>query len=188
MSMVRLTAMPEVHEQPEVTKSRQHNIREARHEDVPSLADVERSAAELFSSFNVDVGDSVVDPLLLSAMVDQHHLWVAVDSQDMPVGFVGGVTLDGQFHITEVSVAKSHQRRGIGTALMERMTADVKREGYSAISLTTNKVVPWNYPWYQRIGYFELELSDIGPELATLIKEESLHHDQDSRCAMKSVI
>jgi len=180
--------MSEVHERPEVTKSRHHKIREARHEDVPSLADVERSAAELFSSFNVDVGDSVVDPGLLSTMVNQRHLWVAVDSQDMPVGFIGGVTLDDQFHITEVSVAKGHQRKGIGTALIERMTADVKREGYSAITLTTNKVLPWNYPWYRSIGYFELEPKDIGPELATLMKEEALQHDQDSRCAMKLVL
>ncbi|PQE26848.1 GCN5- N-acetyltransferase protein [Rutstroemia sp. NJR-2017a BVV2] len=180
--------MPEVHERPEVTKSRHHKIREARHEDVPSLKDVERSAAELFSTFNVDVGDSVVDPELLSAMVNQHHLWAAVDSQDMPVGFIGGVTLDDHFHIIEVSVVKSHQRKGIGTALMERMTADVKREGYSAITLTTNKFLPWNYPWYQSIGYFELEPRDIGPELANLMKEEALKLDQDSRCAMKLVI
>lgn len=47
--------MSKVRERPEITKSRHRSLREARHEGVPLLADVERSAAKWFTYFNVAV-------------------------------------------------------------------------------------------------------------------------------------
>ncbi|KAF7869910.1 hypothetical protein EAF04_004694 [Stromatinia cepivora] len=180
--------MPEVHERPKVTNSRHHTVREARHEDIPLLPDVERSAAELFTCFNVTVGDSVLDPLLLTTMLEDHHLWVAVNSEDKPVGFIGGFKLDGNFHVAEVSVGRDSQKQGIGNALMYRMMTDIKVEGFRAITLTTNKILPFNRPWYQSLGYTELEARDIGKELALLIEEESHHLDHNTRCAMRKNI
>ncbi|CAD6446301.1 c09d469f-ee8f-4cd3-914a-d1a1bc8068f9-CDS [Sclerotinia trifoliorum] len=186
--MVRLSTMSEVHERPKVTDSRHHTVREARHEDIPLLADVERSAAELFTCFNVPVGDSVLDPSLLTTMLKDHHLWVAVNSEDKPVGFIGGFKIDGNFHVAEVSVGRDSQKQGIGNTLMNRMMADIGKEGFPAITLTTNMVLPFNRPWYQTLGYIELKAKDIGKELALLIEEESLHLDHTTRCAMRKDI
>lgn len=102
--------MSEIHEQPKKTTSRHHTIREARHEDIPLLADVERSAAKLFTCFNVPVDDSVLDSSLLMSMSKNHHLWVAVDGEDKSVGFLGGFKVDDNFHVAEVSVKKDNQR------------------------------------------------------------------------------
>lgn len=142
--MVRLSTMSEVHERPKLTDSRHHTVREARHEDIPLLADVERSAAELFACFNVPVGDSVLDPSLLTTMLKAHHLWVAVNSEAKPVGFIGGFKIDANFHVAEVSVGRDSQKQGIGNALMYRMMTDIGKEGFPAITLTTNKVLPFN--------------------------------------------
>ncbi|THV50330.1 hypothetical protein BGAL_0155g00170 [Botrytis galanthina] len=177
--------MSEVHEQPKNTTSRHHTIREARHEDIPLLADVERSAAQLFTCFNVPVDDSVLDSSLLMSMSKNHHLWVAVDGEDKPVGFLGGFRVDDNFHVAEVSVKKDNQRQGIGNSLMYRMMKDTKEEGFQAITLTTNKILPFNRPWYQSLGYIELEAKDIGNELTLLIEEESNHLDNNIRCAMR---
>ncbi|ATZ56012.1 hypothetical protein BCIN_12g05520 [Botrytis cinerea B05.10] len=180
--------MSEVHEQPKIPKSRHHTIREARHEDIPLLADVERSAAKLFTYFNVPVDDSVVDLSLLTSMLQDHHLWVAVDDEDKPVGFLGGFKVDDNFHVAEVSVKKDNQRQGIGNSLMYRMMKDIKEEGFPAITLTTNQILPFNRPWYQSLGYIELEAKDIGNELTLLIEEESNHLDNNLRCAMRKNI
>ncbi|TGO72719.1 hypothetical protein BELL_0425g00060 [Botrytis elliptica] len=180
--------MSEVHEQPEITTSRHHTIREARHEDIPLLADVERSAAKLFTCFNVPVDDSVLDSSLLMTMLKNHHLWVAVDGEDKPVGFLGGFKVDDDFHVAEVSVKMDNQRQGIGNSLMYRMMKDIKEEGFQAITLTTNKILPFNRPWYQSLGYIELEAKDVGNELTLLIEEESNHLDNNIRCAMRKNI
>ncbi|KAF7911507.1 uncharacterized protein EAE98_011977 [Botrytis deweyae] len=180
--------MSEVHEQPKITTSRHHAIREARHEDIPLLADVERSAAQLFTCFNVPVDDSVLDSSLLMTMLKNHHLWVAVDGEDKPVGFLGGFKVDDDFHVAEVSVKMDNQRQGIGNSLMYRMMKDIKEEGFQAITLTTNKILPFNRPWYQSLGYIELEAKDVGNELTLLIEEESNHLDNNIRCAMRKNI
>ncbi|KAF7947948.1 hypothetical protein EAE96_009018 [Botrytis aclada] len=180
--------MSEVHERPKITTPRHHTIREARHGDIPLLADVERSAAKPFTCFNVPVDDSVLDSSLLTSMLKDHHLWVAVDGEDNPVGFLGGFKVDDNFHVAEVSVNKDNQRQGIGNSLMYRIMKDVKEEGFQAITLTTNKLLPFNRPWYQNLGYVQLEAKDISNELTLLIEEESNYLDNNIRCAMRKKI
>lgn len=71
---------------------------------------------------------------------------------------------------------------------MYRMMKDTKEEGFQAITLTTNKILPFNRPWYRSLGYIELEAKDIGNELTLLIEEESNHLDNNIRCAMRKNI
>jgi len=165
-----------------------YRVRKAVFSDVSSLAQIERSAAELFSTMGVDVGDAVVEPSLLTAMMENGHLWVAVDSNDHPVGFLGGHTVDSYFHIAELSVGRGFQRKGIGTALMNGMVQDVKQQGFTDVSLTTNRTLPWNRPWYQRLGFSEIEPKDMGRELVKLVEEEAEHFAPDSRCVMRMQI
>lgn len=103
-------------------------------------------------------------PPLLSAMLNGHHLWVAVNSEDKPIEFIGGLRIDGNFHVAEVSVHRDSQKQGIGCALMQRMMTDIEEEGFQAITLTTDKILPFDRPWYQSLGYFELEAKYIGNE------------------------
>ena len=111
-------------------------IRKPRSSDIPALAHVERSAAEIFRTANLDflVDNPTVDPYLLIAIANAGHLWIAVDKFDQPIGFAGGEYLDGNFHIVEVSVAKDFQGMGVGSALMEQMMSAIRWEGFKRIS------------------------------------------------------
>jgi GNAT superfamily N-acetyltransferase len=166
-------------------------IRKARNEDIPLLGPIERSAAELFRTVNLDylADGPTVDQSLLSKMARTNHLWVAVNAMDHPVGFTGGEDLDGNFHIFEISVAQDSQGKGIGKALVTEVTRQVKEEGFTAVTLTTYRNLPWNGPWYTKMGFTEVEVEEMGKEYIKIWDQEAQHgHDMDLRCVMRKII
>jgi len=162
-------------------------IRKPRSSDIPALANVERSAAEIFRTANLDflVDNPTVDPYLLVAMANANHLWIAADKFDQPIGFAGGEFLDGNFHIVEVSVARDSQGMGIGKALMAAMVEQIRWEGFKAMTLTTFRDLPWNAPWYARLGFFEVNAQEMGRTYEEILEIEATHGlDVKSRCVM----
>jgi GNAT superfamily N-acetyltransferase len=122
-------------------------------------------------------------------MAQANHLLIAANRFDQPIGFVGGEYLNGNFHIVEISVAKEFQGKGVGKALMTAMVQQVSREGYKSITLTTYKNLPWNGPWYSRMGFFEVNAQDMGKEYLDILASEAQHGlDLRSRCVMRKIL
>ena len=170
---------------------RDFSIRRARFADIPFLGPVERSAAELFRSANLEflVDGSTVDPKLLAAMIDAQHLWVACDYMDHPIGFSGGEHIDGNFHLVEISVAQDFQGKGVGRSLMERMEIDVRREGFKSMTLTTFRSLAWNGPWYSRLGFDEVNPLEMGRTYMGILEDERQHgFDMSARCVMRKIL
>ncbi|CAL3967162.1 unnamed protein product [Diplocarpon coronariae] len=169
---------------------REFIIRRPRTSDIPLLADVERSAAQIFRATDLKslADGATLDPYLLVTVANAGYLWVAADRYDHPIGFLGGNYLNGHFHIIELSVAKSYQGRGIGSALMSTMLQQVRREGYRSITLTTFKDLPWNGPWYARIGFAEVKAQEMGRDFEKLVDSEAQHGlDPQRRCVMRMI-
>jgi len=76
-------------------------------------------------------------------------------------------------HLEEIDVHPDHGRRGIGTALMRAVCAWTLRSGYPEITLTTFRAVPWNMPFYSRLGFEEVSDAELRPELATVVARET---------------
>ncbi|RAL61054.1 hypothetical protein DID88_010395 [Monilinia fructigena] len=186
--MVQQTTMSEVYERPEVKVLPRLTVREGQYEDLYLLKEVERSAQTVFEDICSE--ESLMMPEDLVYMVEDHKLWVAVNSANYPVGFICGFTVDGHFHIERLAVTRQYQRQGIGGALMARMTADMKEQGFRAITLTTTMYYPFHGPWYQSLEFFELDDKDIGHELAQLIGEQTPEEIDNyiPWCAMKKNI
>jgi GNAT superfamily N-acetyltransferase len=165
-------------------------IRRAMYKDIPHLGRVERSAAELFRTVKLDhlLDHATTNPSFLAAMIDANHLWVAVNGMDEPIGFVGGVDIENNFHIAELSVAQRYQGRGVGKALMWQLLQEIRREGFKASTLTTFKRIPWNGPWYKRMGFSEVSLGGMGNEYLQIWQNEARNGlDMDERCLMRKV-
>ncbi|CAG8961625.1 hypothetical protein HYFRA_00006161 [Hymenoscyphus fraxineus] len=167
-------------------------IRSARSSDIPLLDRVERSAAEVFRTVDLDTlaDRPTLDIHTLAVMTRSNHLWIAVNDWDQPIGFLGGESMHGNFHITEISVARDFQGRGIGKALMRTMMEQVQSEGYKFITLTTFKDVPWNGPWYQKLGFKEVSPRAMKKQYSEILKEEaqSAGVDPDRRCIMRKLL
>lgn len=165
-------------------------LRRARYDDIPQLGAVERSAAELFRSVKQDhlLDHATANPSFLTAMIESNHIWVAVNKLDEPIGFVGGVAVGSNFHIAEISVAQRYQGRGVGKALIWQLMEEVRREGFKAATLTTFRRIPWNGPWYKRLGFSEVGLGGMGNEFLTIWQNEARSGlDMDERCLMRKI-
>ena len=165
-------------------------IRKAREEDLPLLGPVENSASQVFRTVNLDHianGPTLPNPQL-SAMSNSNHLWVAVNTLDQPVGFVGGEEVDGSFYIVEISVAQHFQGKGAGKALMAAMEQQIRKESFKDITLTTYKHLPWNGPWYAKRGYSDVQVDELGEGHMKIWEHEGEWHDMNLRCAMRKVL
>ena len=164
-----------------------YSIRLARPDDLDRLGPVERSAASVFRDVGLGwlADGDTMDPGVLAALCRNGTLWVAVDGRDEPVGFLAGHALDGSFHIAEVSVGLSHQRRGLGIRLIEAAIDHGRRMAFGAVTLTTYRDLSWNGPFYARLGFVEVDPDEAGPGHRRKLSEEAeAGHDPARRCVM----
>ena len=165
-----------------------YHMRAAQSKDLVALPLIEREAAKLFrdSPYPELVGAELAAQSLDLA-TDQ--VWVAADDLDIAVGFLILRPRGQQAHIHELDVHPDHGRRGLGRALLEHAASWARREGYTAITLTTFSDVPWNGPFYERFGFRVLDGNELSPELEATLTEEAesgiaMHH----RVAMIKVL
>jgi GNAT superfamily N-acetyltransferase len=79
--------------------------------------------------------------------------WVATDAEDRPVAYLLVGVVDDGAHIEQVSVHPSHARQGRGRALIDTAAVWASQRGLTALTLTTFADVPWNAPYYERLGF-----------------------------------
>jgi GNAT superfamily N-acetyltransferase len=164
----------------------------ARPRDVAGLAAIEIAAAEMFRGY---VPDSI--PLDSTPEDDFREaqraglLWVALagDSPDenTPVGFALVEMLAADLpHLEELDVDPAHGRRGHGTALVRAVCAWAAGAGYAEITLTTFRTVPWNMPFYARLGFEEVPPPELRAEVAAVVRDEAARGlDPESRVVMR---
>ncbi|EMD29728.1 GNAT family N-acetyltransferase [Amycolatopsis azurea] len=129
-------------------------IRLAVPEDLPALQDIERAAGEPFHALGMaaiadDDPPSIED---LTNFRDAGRAWV-YDPGDGPVAYLLAEVVDGHGHIEQVSVHPEYARRGLGRRLIEHAAEWAAREGLAGLTLTTYADVPWNAPYYARLGF-----------------------------------
>jgi len=134
-------------------------IRLARPSDLRHLAAVEDSGAALFlEHLGAGLAPALVSPAPSGLDRDLQPGFILVAAeQDRPVGFAHVVDLDGHAHLEQLSVLPDHARRGIGTALVRAAMEEARWAGYDDLSLCTFRDVPWNGPFYARLGFAEVD-------------------------------
>jgi len=161
-------------------------LRAATAGELGDLAALEVEAGQLFTTVGLhEVAAHAPDLAALQDHHEQGRVWVA-DEDGQVAGYIMGGVLDGNAHIEQVSVAPSYAGRGIGAGLVRHVESWGRSLGLPVTTLTTFRDVPWNAPYYARLGYLELPLELRGPELtATMEHEASMPGiDAAQRCAM----
>lgn len=123
-----------------------------------------------------DIADHPVPTIeMLAGYQRAGRSWVVVDDADLPIAFVLVKVIDGRAHIEQISIDPAVARRGIGRELIDYVDAWAVDRGLPALTLTTFRDVPWNGPYYERLGFVELAPDEYGPDLAKLMAEEAAH-------------
>lgn len=108
----------------------------------------------------------------LAPYAEEGRALVAVDTADQPLGYLLLDVVDRAAHIEQVSVHPEHARRGIGRALIEAAQAWALDHGLAALTLTTYAEVPWNGPYYERLGFRYLTADEETPALRSIRESE----------------
>jgi N-acetylglutamate synthase-like GNAT family acetyltransferase len=70
--------------------------------------------------------------------------------------------------------------------LLEQVIEGAQQMGYPAVTLTTFREVPWNAPFYTRLGFTMLDELTLPAGLAAKREQETRHGlPPESRCAMR---
>lgn len=101
------------------------------------------------------------------------HLWVVL-ADDAPVGFAHVVAIDAATaHLEEIDVLPAHGRRGLGTRLVLHVCRWAGMNGFESVTLTTFRDVPWNMPFYGRLGFRIIPSSELSPALRAVVQDET---------------
>jgi GNAT superfamily N-acetyltransferase len=163
-------------------------VRPPRPDELEALRSIERNAGRAFAAIGMEAiaVDEPRTAAALEAFREAGHAWVAVDDTDSPIAYLLSAIVDDRAHIEQVSVAPDHSRRGIGALLIEHLATAARAEGRGSLTLTAFRDVPWNAPYYQRLGFVIVEPPDQRPQLAALVaRERSSIPGHASRVAMR---
>jgi ribosomal protein S18 acetylase RimI-like enzyme len=146
----------------------------ARPGDVAHLPAIERAASTLLRGHAPPaVLEEVFDEQELRDAQVRGRLWVALDG-DVPVGFALVDLLAPDLpHLEEIDVLPAHGQRGIGAALIREVCAWAASEGYAELTLTTYRDLPWNMPFYARLGFVEVPEAERRPEVEAVFRAET---------------
>jgi GNAT superfamily N-acetyltransferase len=166
----------------------QVSLRPARADDLAALVEIELAAGVAFRGLGMDaVADddpgSVED---LTSYAEDGRAFVAANAADRPIGYLLLDLVDGAAHIEQVTVHPNHARQRIGRALIERAELWARSHGLDALTLTTYSEVPWNGPYYERLGFAYLTSEQVTPELRSIREHERQRGlDQWPRACMR---
>jgi GNAT superfamily N-acetyltransferase len=151
-----------------------YSIVPARVGDVGALAAIERAAATLLEKHAPPaVIDEVTEEAELLEAQRAGLLWVAL-RDDVPVGFALVAMIGhGHPHLEEIDVDPAHGRRGLGAALVRTVCEWASHAGHAELTLTTFRSLPWNMPFYTRLGFEEVPVDELGPALRMVVEDET---------------
>ncbi|HAS1030948.1 TPA: GNAT family N-acetyltransferase [Enterobacter cloacae] len=161
-------------------------VRPTRPGDVTALPAIERAAGQRFRDYPelswLAEGDVISAEQHLD-YAERGLSWLAL-ANELPVGFILAELHASSLFIVELSVHLDWQGKGIGRRLIACVADQARKRGLASLTLTTFRDVPWNAPFYARLG-FEM-MTTLTPELREKREEETAHGlAYDARCAMR---
>jgi GNAT superfamily N-acetyltransferase len=153
-----------------VTGAGPYSIRPGRPDEVAIVRAIEVAAASLFRGIGLpEIAEfDPADPAEVLLRAREGRLLVTVDAADRPVAFALFGEYDGTLHIEELDVHPDHAGRRLGAALIDRIDAIARDQGLPELTLSTFRDVPWNAPYYSRLGFVPMPDADLGPGLAAI--------------------
>jgi GNAT superfamily N-acetyltransferase len=151
-----------------------YNIRLARAGELSTLLDVERFAGARFSANPAlaDITEDLTPHEELHQAQRAGRVWVATGPSGRPIGFAFATIIDGYCHLEELSVLPDFGRRGVGAALVQTVCAYAVSNNWAGVTLTTFSDVPWNAPFYERLGFEIIDTTLLTPGLARAFADE----------------
>jgi predicted N-acetyltransferase YhbS len=135
--------------------------------DAEAVRTIEYEASQRFMSVEM-AGIADAPPMSLDLVrrkIASREIIVAIEREDTSIGFVMFEMLATRFYIQELDVLTSHAGRRIGAALIEQVAQLARERHITQLVLSTFRDVPWNAPYYRRLGFDDIEEAALDPAL-----------------------
>ena len=148
-------------------------IRQARLEELPRLTEIELDAfSTLAEALGISDAAHALPHDILRKALEAGLLIVAADSDDHPVGFLAAEEISDALYVIELDVSRDWQRKGVGRRLMSHAVEMARTRRLSALTLTTDRHVPFNAAFYQSMGFQTVDGHAMPPFLRAKIDDE----------------
>ncbi|MEL6542036.1 MAG: GNAT family N-acetyltransferase [Pseudomonadota bacterium] len=163
------------------------SLRLARLSDAEAMPPVEAAAGALFQKVEGLAGVAGMHTVPVDRLrryIRKGHCLVTHVGERM-AGFLVNEPFRRELHIWEFNVHPDFQQKGIGAGLVRACMVDARNSGFKAVTMTTFRDVPWNAPFYAKLGFEEVSALDAHPRLAGELALEADHGlPMERRCAM----
>lgn len=141
--------------------------RPARLVEVEAIRALERASAQRFLGLmDAIAADEPTPAPLLARRIAEGGLLVA-EIGDAIVGFVMFRPLEGGLYVEQLDVLPAFSGHRIGASLLDAVGVRLDKGG--ALVLSTFRDVPWNAPYYARLGF--AEVGALTPPMAEIRAE-----------------
>lgn len=142
------------------------SIRPARRDEIEALRQIELDAFfALRDAGGIPGEPSATSAEQLLSMLNDGLLVVAVDADDRAMGFLAATQIGDELYINEIDVLRAVQGKGLGKALIVWAVEETGRRRLRRATLTTDRFVPFNAPFYARIGFRVLADDELSSHL-----------------------
>jgi GNAT superfamily N-acetyltransferase len=168
-----------------------YRIRKARGDEVAALQAIDLASAQLFVGLGlIDFGPegAPAEPIpedRLRRGFGDGLVWAAVDDREQTVGFALCSDRGDDLYLDQLSVLPEHGRRGLGARLVRRCLAEAATRSHARVSLSTFRKVPWNGPFYRKLGFREVPGWRLQPWQEEIREAQKLTMDVKLRCFME---
>jgi GNAT superfamily N-acetyltransferase len=164
-------------------------IRLARPSDLAAVRGIENSVAAMARGAIMDFPANIAPNARgdLMTAIERRLMWVSLWNADGAevTGFLFAEPSLAGLYLRELAVATPAQRRGHGKALMLAGIAGARERGDALVMLTTQRNLPWNAPFYARLGFAIVEDEAIPAEVHRRLRGQfAAGFDAATRCAM----
>jgi len=163
-------------------------LRPAEMTEIERVREIERASASRFIGIGmVELAeDEPTAAETLARRISTGGLVVASDEAGAPVAFVMFREIDGCAYIEQLDVLPSHAGKRIGAALIDEVEARAREASWPALLLSTFKDVPWNAPYYRRLGFADVPDAELSDALRRIRAEhEARGLDETRRVFMR---
>ncbi len=151
-----------------------YRVRPGRAGDAALLGAIERAAAQRFAGVGLEriARGRPTSEAEYREAVAAGYLWVVETGEGQaagqPVGLAIAERVDGEGYLAEVAVHPDHAGHRLAARLIAEVEGQAAAGGCRRLFLTTFDAVPWNRPYYERLGFAVLAEADAGPELRAI--------------------
>jgi ribosomal protein S18 acetylase RimI-like enzyme len=148
------------------------------------LREIERAAGARFRDIGMqEITEGEPTPAtILEERAKHGQLFTARRNDGAIAGFLIWSPKDGLAYIEEISVDPAHAGHKLAARMIDRLCEDV-RARFARVSLATFRDVPWNAPYYAKLGFTEMRQSP-GPDHDETWRRQAEHLDMSRRLFM----